>query len=463
MPIFEDKPDADCQDLPAQVQTQPEHYKGVTVDESLVNRNSLTTYLEGQSWAVDYYSRVLNKNTSTSGLQLGLNATYQQYKLIRGFEFKVTSPLDSSQSDGSKEMSLTGTANVYSVLIPNEGDMFIADVGDGREGLFQITSSVRKTIYKETAHEVQYKMVSYNDHNTAKDLNEKVVETLYFNREYMREGLTPLIHSDTVATIRKLEEHNGRLIALYFSDFYSREHNTLILPNQKYPTYDPFLTKFITNLLTNREHPAVRNIKLFNVENDQAMYEMSVWNCLETLDNALLSMVAQEMGVVSVRHFFSQPMFNSIYYSRVNAVVYPLQYQTNVDAGYKEIAPKLSSRFKEGARRFRELKRTLQETHLIMDTADGPFVPTEGDPVKEIYSVTADDYYVFTKEFYNYDAIVGNLSELENMVRTALRREPIDVVSLEKLCTSALKWDNLDRFYFVPVLLLMLRIYQRGL
>lgn len=463
MPIFTGKPDVDREEPPAQVITQPEKYKGVTVDESLVNRNSLTTYLEGQSWAVDYYSRVLNNDTSTSGLQLGLHSAYQQYKLIRGFEFKVTSALQSSQNDGTKEMSLTGTANIYSVLIPNEGDMFIADVGDGREGLFQITSTVRKTIYKEAAHEVEYNMVSYNDHDTAKNLNEKVVETLFFDREYMRDGLTPLIHSDTVATIRNLEEHNGRLIALYFADFYSREHNTLIVPNQKYPTYDPFLTKFIANLLTNREHPNVRNIKLYNVENDQAMYEMSVWNCLETLDNAMLPMVAQEMGIVSVQHFKTQPLYNSIYYSRINSVIYPLQYQTNVDAGYREIAPKLSGKFTEGGRRFRELKRGLNETHLIMDTDEGPFVPEEGDPIEEIHSITADDYYVFTREFYNYDAIVGNLSTLENMVRGALRREPVDVCLLDNLCKSALRWDNLDRFYFIPVLLLMLRIYQRGL
>jgi hypothetical protein len=462
MPIFTDTPDEES-DIPDPVKTQPEHYKGVTVDLAENKRSGLTTYLEGQSWAVDYYSRVLNKNSGTGGLQVGLNASYQQYKLIRGFEFKVTSPLDTSQGDSTKEMSLTGSANIYSILVPNEGDMFIADVGDGREGLFQVTSSTRKTIYAETAHEISYKMISYNDHTTAKDLNEKVVETVFFSKDFMRNGLTPLIHSDTVDVIKKLEEHNARLIALYFADFYSREHNTLIVPNQKYPTYDPFLTKFITNLLTNREHPLVRSIKLFNVENDQAMYEMSLWNCLETLDNALLSMVAQEMGIVAVRHFFSQPLFNSIYYSRVNSVIYPLQYQTNVDAGYKEIAPKLSAPLKEGTRRFRELKRSIHETHLIMDTVDGPFKPVEGAPQEEIHPVTADSYYVFTKEFYNYDAIIGKLSVLENMVRTALRREPIDTTALEQLCTSALKWDNIDRFYYVPVLLLMLRIYQRGL
>lgn len=462
MPIFEPDEVVRTPHLDP-VKTEPKSYKGVTVDTSITPRSSLTTYLEGQAWAVDYYSRILNDNSSTGGLQVGLNSTYQQYKLIRGFEFKVTSPLSQSQDETSKEMSLVGSANVYSILIPNEGDMFIADVGDGKEGLFQITSSVRKTIYAETAHEINYKMISYMTDIFAKDLEEKVSETLFFNRELMRDGYTPLIHEDSVNLMRKLEIHNARLLGLYFADFFSREHGTLILPNQEVPTYDPYLTKFLTNILSTQDHPAIRHIKLLNVENDQAMYEMTLWNCLEMLDNNLLSMVAQEMGIVPVRHFFSQPMFNSIYYSRVGAVIYPAQYQTNVDAGYTTIANKVAKPLKEGVRRFRELNRTLLETNLVMDTAAGPFQPEEGTAQEDILPVTEDSYYVFTEAFYNYDSTEGNLSVLENMVRKALREEPIDTAVLEHLCSEAINWDNIDRFYYIPILFLLLRIYQRGL
>lgn len=462
MPIFEPSAEA-CPPSVNPVRTVPKKYKGVTVDTSVTPRSSLTTYLEGQAWAVDYYSRILNDNSSTGGLQIGLSSPYQQYKLIRGFEFKVTSPLSQSQDETSKEMSLVGSANVYSILIPNEGDMFIADVGDGKEGLFQITSSVRKTIYAETAHEINYKMISYMTDIVAKDLSEKVSETLFFNRELMRDGYTPLIHEDSVNLIRKLEIHNARLLGLYFADFFSREHGTLILPNQEVPTYDPYLTKFVTNILNTQDHPTIRHIKLLNVENDQAMYEMTLWNCLEMLDNNLLAMVAQEMGIVPVRHFFSQPLFNSIYYSRVGAVIYPAQYQTNVDAGHTTIVSKVAKPLKEGVRRFRELKRSILETDLVMDTAAGPFHPEEGVAQEDILPVTEDSYYVFTEAFYNYDSTEGNLSVLENMVRKALREEPIDTAVLERLCSEAIHWDNIDRFYYIPILFLLLRIYQRGL
>jgi hypothetical protein len=463
MPILEDVVTDKCPPHIAPVRTEPKGYKGVTVDQSIVDRSTLTTFLEGQAWAVDYFSRVVNNDSSLSGLQLGLNAAYQQYRVIRGFEFKVTSPLTTTQGEVNKEMSLEGSSNVYSVLIPNEGDMFIADVGDGREGLFQITSSVRKTIYAATAHEISYKMVSYMQASIAEDMADKTVETLYFDREMMRDGFTPLIHEADVKTIQNLEAHNARLLTVYFADFYSREHNTFIVPNQTVPTYDPYLTKFLTNILTARDHPSMRHVKVLNVENDQAMYEMTLWNCLETLDYGLLPLVAQEMGIVPVKHFFSTPMFNSIYYSRVKAVIYPEQYQTNVDAGYTTIAHKQSSKFKEGSLRFRELKRSLLNTNLIMDTASGPFAPEDGLPSKDIVSVTTDSYYIFTEAFYCYESTEGKLTVLENLIRKALRDEPIDINVLDHLCTIAPMWDNVDRFYYIPMLLLLLRIYKRGL
>lgn len=443
------------------VKVQPKEYKGVTVDTKLVPASSLVTHLEGQSWIVDYYSQVVARDTSVGGLQVGLNEVYQPYRLIRGFEFKVSDPLTPNQNSTSKEMSLTGGAKIYGVLIPNEGDMFIADIGDGREGLFQVTTSTRLSIYEGGAHQIEYSIVGYNTKETAADLNSKVCETLYFDIGYLRQGYNPLIHDKTVDTIAKLESHYVRLLTMYFNDFYSREHNTVIIPNQDSITYDPFIVKFLMNILSTDEHPLLRHVKLLNVSSDQAMYEMTLWNCLETMDYGLLPMVTQEMGIVSVKRFFSRPMFNSIYYTRVQSVIYPLQHQTNVDAGYHRTPVPYTEDLVNGDKRFQELKRLIQQTSLLGDDANGPVDDETSTP--DILPVTTDRYYVFTEAFYTYESAVNSLTLLENLTCKALRGEPLDLQALEHLCSRARFWDNLERFYYLPVLFVLLKVYPRGL
>ena len=439
------------------VKVQPKEFKGVTVDTKEVRPTTLTTYLEGQSWIVDYYSQVLGADNGTQGLQLDLDAVYQQYRLVRGMELKVNSPLSPSQNDNTKEMSLTGTATVYWVMIPNVGDMFIADLGDGREGLLQVEASRRKTIYNETAHEIDYKVVSLTNEPIYENLKKKTVETLFFSREMLHSGFNPMISEGDLDLTRKLENHFPRLTALYFNDFYSREHNTLIVPNQAKVTYDPYLTKFIMNVLTSSDHPSVRHVSVLNVYNDQNMYEMTLWNCLETMDIQMLPMLTQKMGILPVAWFKTQPLFNSIYYSRVKAVIYPTQSPTNVDAGYAQQMLKSTDPYSAGARRFKELDRLISDTTLVPDT------PVDDDSIPLIYPVTQDNYYIFTKAFYQYDETVGKLSVLENQVRRALSGQSLDLSDLDKLCSAALKWNNLERFYYIPILLTLLKVYPRGL
>lgn len=462
MPIMTDKGGVPPKDTAIEpVRTQPADYAGVTVDTKKENMSSLTTFLAGQSWAVDYYRQILNKNDGLNSLQVGLSSVYQQYELIRGMELKVTTALNSpSQNTESAEMILTGAANVYGVLIPNQGDMFIADIGDGREGLFTVTGVTRKSIYQQSAHEIEYKVVSYNTAQTAADLQKKVQSTKYFDRDYLRAGYNPLLDDETIGLRRKLDSHYARLLAMYFNDFFSREVNTLIVPNQARVVYDAFITLFLRNVLGTTEHPALRQMKSLNVYNDQAMYEFTIWSCLERMDITMLQLAAQEMVIVPTTHFASMPMFNSIYYSRCNAAVYPKMNPTNVDATHRSIAPMPNITIKQGTTRFKELDRLVLNTELVMPDATGPVQSGQPPAIKP---VTVDDFYVFSEDFYRYDPEVGKLSRLEKLTLDALQGKPLDLKDLENICATAHEWENVERFYYFPVLFVLLKVYPRGL
>lgn len=441
----------------------PQVYKGVTVDSKQIPRETLVTHLEGQAWHVDYYRQIIGRDTGIKGQQIGLSAVYQQYELIRGLELKVTSPLSVSQEAAEKEMTVTGSSNFYGFTIPNEGDMFIADVGDGREGVFQVTKSQRMTMFDGSPYQIDYVQVDMNDAQRAKDLNDKVVKTVVFRLDYLRDGYNPMIDSGEASRIIELEDAYERLLAFYFADFYSREHRTLVVPNQGLPTYDPFLTQFIAKILPLDSHPLLKDMALLNVSMDQACYEMTLWNCLERLDVKMLHIVAQEMGIVPVAKFFTRPMFNSVYYTKIKQVVYPTQFQTNVDEGYKRYRPRPSTEpFREGSVRFRELKRQIPITELITDTAEGPYYTDAESRQPDIKAVTCDQYYVFSEEFYNHQRSNEPLSRLEQLTLCALKGEKIDLDKLAKVIENCMDWDNVERFYYFPVLFLLLTIYPRS-
>lgn len=444
------------------VVASPPKFQSATVDTSLINYDQLTTHIAGQAWYVDYLAVVRGKDDDNRSFEEDLHAVYQQYKLIKGFELKVTSPLTSEQDSTTKDITLRGTANVYGVLIPNEGDVFFADIGDGREGLLNVTSSKRLSHYNSTVHEIEYSVLRYSDDELRSKFMDKgkVVEVLTFHKDFLEIGSNPLLNEEHTALVNNMSEHYGRLVDLYFHDFFSRNLKTLIVPNQRNVTYDPFIVRYIKNILTSDDHPLFRHITEFNVHGDQTMYEFTIWYCLEKMDHAMLSMSVHQAGLVDVNRFFNgRPTLNSVYYTGVKCVVYPDIAPTNVDAGYGGLFDPSLEAIVRGSARFRELDRLFKPT-LEMDRVREIYEDISPALTRQINRVTKDDYYVFTEDFYKHTSD-KQLSKLEAVALAVMKGEAIDIRILDELCTAAPKWDNVERFYYIPILLHMLKVYKR--
>lgn len=444
------------------VQVQPKPYVGATVDTSHTRFDQLTTYIAGQSYIVNYLSLVKGRDDDNRLQERDSHPIFQQYDLTKGFELKVTSPLDASQVADSKDMTLRGAANVYGVIIPKEGDIFLGDMGDGREGMFGITSSTRLSHYTTTVHSIEYSLICPVDQELADKLyNYSVVKTTIFHKDFLDTGNDPRISEEQTETVNNLKEHYERLISLYFHDFFSRDLKTLLVPNQRAITYDPFIIRFIKTMLTPQDHPAIRQMVELNVEGQAMMYEFTFWNCLESMDVAMLPMSVHLAGIVGVSQFYNRrPTLNSIYYSGVERVIYPDMERTDVDGGYFNCNqdPALE-RIVRGAARFRELDRLVKPT-LEMDRTLEIYEAVHPNHTAQIKRVSYDDYYVLSKDFYTHTPD-KKLSKLEAITLAALKGEAIDIATLDNLCEGALMWDNVERFYYVPILINLLRTYKR--
>lgn len=459
MPVIGNKPQGGPKQPAATLKITKDDYQGVTVDtRSPQALDSLATYLPGSAWDVDYYSQVLMRDSGTQSHQTGLSAAQQNYSKIRGFELRVTQPLTTDQDEQSGEFSRTGTALVYPTLTPNQGDVFVADAGNGREGVFQVNSVRRSSVYAEAALEITYSQLSFNNAEKQQELESKVVQTLFFDKQNLRNGREGLIRQDTVDQRRKLTTLFGQLLNLYLRDFFSTEHGTLIVPDQQETTYDPYLVRFVKFMFGYEDHPLIQRITELNVSQDPAAYEFTLWNALETLDVNGLIPVMQQMVLADVIRHFGRPQFNSIFFSGVRRVVYPKFPSNSNDMFFMGYQPRSTVPLRYGEARHSQLERVVLKLDL---TQVDPTLPRE-QPL--IHRVGADtDYYVFTRAFYEPQTTPDGLSVLETLTMQMLKREAVDTERLLTLAQQSFYFDDLDRFYYVPIILLLILQYPGGL
>lgn len=395
-----------------------QHYTGIAVDARRIPIESLLVHIEGSPWTVRYFSQILTDDSQVNSQQVNLPAVYQQYTAIEGFELKVTTPLNQAMNQPSGSFTVTGTATVYPYVIPNQGDMFIADIGDGRDGLFSVTTVERRTILKETCHEINYELVSYASGERIEDLNRKVIKTVYFKRDFLLNGQNPLLIESEVRLVESIEEHYRRLLTTYIADFYDREYRTLLVPEQSYTTYDHFLVKAFKAVFNNDQHPLIRSIVVMNCDGDDRMREYTFWDSLLQMDDALLPLSVQSMRTLRSREFDHVPRYKSIAYSGIRRLLYPTANPKGkaVDAPEKE--------------------------------------------TPSIYPINQDAYYVFSEYFYRD---LHPKSKLEVEVLKALKGDALSHATLEALARESFAWGALERFYYLPVLLILLKVSLRRL
>ncbi|MNY01736.1 hypothetical protein D3C86_1342790 [compost metagenome] len=69
------------------------------------------------------------------------------------------------------------------------------------------------------------------------------------------------------------------------------------------------------------------------------------------------------------------------------------------------------------------------------------------------------DYYVLSEAFWKQE--YEGLSKLEQLTLSAMTGEAINKTALLKLVKTSKNWNNLERFYYVPILLILIKVGLR--
>lgn len=422
-----------------------------TIDTRWTPRSNLLTHIGGSSWVVNYYAQMLDRDSNLSGQQYTKNPVYQSYKKIVNLEIKVQTPLNTDQDDANKEMNVTGSGTLYPSVIPNEGDMFVADIGEGKRAVFRVTSSRKNSIFKEACYDISYTLDTDNVDKQL-DLEQKTVATYYFHKDFLVNGTNPLIIKSEMDTLVNLKKVYDTMLYQYFKRFYSHEFKTLIVPSQLRPTYDTYLTRYVVDMFSTTEAPELAYIRTLNLDEDKVAKCDSLWDALKRKDISLLNTAFKKAGLVSALSFNRTPTFNGIRYSGVGAVVYPKDPYLTVDYNYSNSAKTVE------LNGFNSSADDEQASNLLVRAVNLKNLQSELSD--NLYPVTHDDYYVLSANFYKN---TNAQSTLEVAVTSYINNNQVDSEQLYNTAKTFHTWGSLEQFYYVPIVMTLIRSVLKGL
>lgn len=418
------------------VATEPE--KTAVVDTYRVPTSHLLQYGEGTPWPVRaYYRRILGTNDTMELFDAGNVNPTQQYQKIENLVISVISPLQPRQDSQSKAFDIQGGGNISNSIIPNQYDVFIAEIGDGDFGIFSLISSERKSHNKVAAYAVEYQMLYRLTPELQEILDNKVTETFVYDERRIAVREDPMMTKEAHNRFVSVLEAIRHIQRTYPLDFYDKGSQSLRVPVKNTYTHDAWLTNF------------ARNIGCMDERNSYTIYPhppyrpddvRTVWWALE--NNIEPRHVSSKFKKYHASSFAGMMRPGSIGWSVFDYTLFPA-----------DIDPLNISRAHPG-------KAVIHP--LPLDKSQG-FEPEISDTTVSDLDTNLpyvlpidDDYYVFSEKFYGG----GAASLLEHLMRCYLKHIPITPQDTMAVTQRVLDLPDLERFYYLPVCVLLL-MYSR--
>lgn len=441
---------------PVKVKHAPDVYKGIAIDTKYVPKSNLLNWINGSNWRVVYYSQILDVSQEPTPLALAREPAYQQYRKIVDMDIKVSQSLDISQDERIRTFSVTGSGHTYPFLTPNQGDMFIANIGDGTLGLFTITSTRRETFLRDSVYAVEWKMVSHLTEEQSTNLDLKSEITYHYSSASLLGGCGPFVTEAEAEDSKSFSYYHDELIRRFLNDFFSPEHGTFLVPDQELKTYDHWVTRYMQSIISIASNRLMQRVKVLNVMSEPIMKRDTIWDAIICRDANRLCYGTIKAGLASTRISRWRPELQAIGYTGIGSFLYPADPPYDVDSKYdsEDVITPFVMPLREGRSRKPLLRYQSQKERDLKWFQFDP--KAEGfNKLPIIHPVTIDEYYVLSENFY---MDVGyKQSRLEQLLKQYLDKADIDRECLKSVLECCLEWDNLERYYYFPILIALIR------
>lgn len=401
----------------------------------IVNRDDkledIVQYISGQEWTVNYYLQLITKDNEIGRFDPYAPDVSKQYALLKDLIIYVDTPLT---QDAAEELSGSGIINAS--VTPNEGDVIIAELMGKRTALLQIDKVTKKSYNLNNVFHIEYSVDMFLDSNfeMLSILNTKVAKTYYYDKDFLNTNSTPLLLEDEYDTKRKITISISDVIDYYFKTMYNSEKCLLSIPGQDTVIVDIMLQEFIFKIINSTDSTYIGKIHR-NTVPDDAMTQPTLWTALLNRDIDILNSCNRKVVNVDTMLFTNNIRLRNISYLGIHYIAYPKTPDLNIMDNHS---------------------RASSGPIYTLKPVSNPHRGNKGEVATLIPTFTPEDeYYVFTEAFYNKDR--ANISILETITLDFLEGKSIDNNLLAMLIDDYKYWDRVQQFYFLPVLLVLLR------
>lgn len=442
-------------------------YKSVAADHTDIRLQSIQAYLDGMPWTTEaYYSQYLRQDNQIREIDVQLSPAHQQYKEIKSAELRVQSSNQSSFNSEEKTVTTTGSAILLHV-VPNEFDYFVAGAGFKRMGLYRVKTVERRIVDDAAVYLIDYELDSYIDESNTKHQNllAKVVQRYTFSRDRLIEGISPVIKTKDLEDLVNLQVVYERLLRDFHRDFFDRHTGLIGAPGQSSKVYDHRHMKFLTATAGLGDHNLFLNVKSVSFDNERYMGAANFWSVLLDRDFDAIDTVVRDYSLVPKKSFWKNSWLRGPVFWPVDYYVYPSLQDDLVFEHYND-----NERIGVAS-----LKRSFED-HYDSPAGSGHLGGLYGtDPIPShfmqawnIFSIDDEDVciikpacydgsYVFSLAFYEKS---DDLSVLEILTRDYMRSRSLNLNQLHAVVSSIKNWPLLEKFYYTPIILVLIKEAQ---
>lgn len=317
--------------------TKPEliydaEYKHPIVASSYTGHTSLLSNVSGKPWLVEYYRQVHGASTEADGFQPDSIETYQSYEKIKGLIIKLESALANTWDGEWSVVGQEGLGYVIFDLAPVPYDVFLADIGDGRAGLFQLFDEPRiKTVAMDKCYEINVRLVAIVDPLIEENLNKKTVRTLVYSKDAAIRGGNAVLTVGEYDANKELAKLETVLIQDYLAEFYFDPEKTIVLPNVTQADidnntikYDPYLTQFLSYTLTTKKTGLRDPIRCLGVSYGKSKVggtKLTVWEMFKQFNFRHPERYKQQYYLFQSSDLLNTRYYGGVYYSKIGQVI----------------------------------------------------------------------------------------------------------------------------------------------
>lgn len=404
--------------------------RNALVDSNYAPAQNLVSHIEGAPWTCNYYRQVLGKDNTPKPLQPGVSAVHQQYDVYRDYILRVNSAITSNQDSDTKEFTAVGEASMFYGLVPNVGDMFIADAGGGEVGLFTLTEVERMGYMKQACYRVNFQLVCVGDDPRFEIIDSRINRQFVFDVELLELMDNPFLSLEDHLKFEGLAEQYERISKYFKAKFWSAQVNTLKVPEQDELVYDGFHSEFCRYIGLENPLETIRVHQLGGLPYDGVI---TLWNAFKELSSHNLMLAHREFNLILTNSFVNYPVLRGIYYTQFRKVVYPSGDFGNDDPGiHREVGEVMT-------------RKSVPEPAIFATT----FKP-----------ITADNAYVLSQPFYDENTVL--MCDFERRLYDMLEQKAVAVESVADIAAKFFKLPLLEQYYYGPLILVLINYCKRN-